>query len=66
MSMQSSGLNAGYVGQLVERYLENPEAVDPAWREIFESDDDVLLASLPGLEGLLSRRREQAGNGGTP
>jgi 2-oxoglutarate dehydrogenase E1 component len=66
MSMQSSGLNAGYVGQLVERYLENPEAVDPAWREIFESDDDVLLASLPGLERLVSRRREQAGNGGTP
>ena len=66
MSMQSSGLNAGYVGQLLERYLDNPEAVDPAWREIFESDDDVLLASLPGLERLVSRRREEAGNGAAP
>ena len=66
MSMPSAGLNAGYVGQLLERYLDNPEAVDPAWREVFESDDDVLLASLPGLERLVSRRREEAGNGAAP
>ena len=66
MTMQSSGLNAGYVGQLLERYLDNPEAVDPAWREFFEGDDGVLLASLPGLERLLSRRREDAGNGRAP
>ena len=53
-------------GQLLERYLDNPEAVDPAWREIFESDDDVLLASLPGLERLVSRRRGEPGNGAAP
>ena len=33
-SLESSGLNAGYVGQLLEQYLENPEAVDPAWRAV--------------------------------
>ena len=37
---KSSGLNAGYVGQLLEQYLENPEAVDPAWRSVFERGDD--------------------------
>ena len=35
-SIETSGLNAGYVSQLLEQYLDNPEAVDPAWRELFE------------------------------
>jgi 2-oxoglutarate dehydrogenase E1 component len=34
-SLESSGLNAGYVEQLLEQYLDNPEAVDPAWRAVF-------------------------------
>ena len=38
-SLPSSGLNAGYVSQLLEQYLDNPEAVDPAWRELFERSD---------------------------
>jgi 2-oxoglutarate dehydrogenase complex dehydrogenase (E1) component-like enzyme len=33
---ESSGLNAGYVGALLEQYLENPDSVEPAWREVFE------------------------------
>ena len=49
-SLESSGLNAGYVGQLLEQYLENPEAVDPAWRALFEEGDGDLLSALPGLE----------------
>jgi 2-oxoglutarate dehydrogenase E1 component len=36
----TSGLNAGYVGLLLEQYLENPEAVDPAWRAIFERGEE--------------------------
>jgi 2-oxoglutarate dehydrogenase E1 component len=63
-SLQSSGLNSGYVGQLLEQYLENPEAVDPAWRELFENGDEAVLAALPGLDRLVGRRLE-AGNGGT-
>jgi 2-oxoglutarate dehydrogenase E1 component len=55
-SLESSGLNAGYVGQLLEQYLENPEAVDPAWRALFEAGDGELLAMLPGLERLVGAR----------
>ena len=63
-SLESSGLNAGYVSQLLEQYLDNPEAVDPAWRELFEKGDEQVLASLPGLERLVGRRAALAGNGG--
>jgi 2-oxoglutarate dehydrogenase complex dehydrogenase (E1) component-like enzyme len=62
-SLESAGLNAGYVSQLLEQYLENPEAVDPAWRELFEQRDDVVLAARPGLERLVGRRASPAGNG---
>jgi 2-oxoglutarate dehydrogenase E1 component len=61
-SLESSGLNAGYVSQLLEQYLENPEAVDPAWRTLFEAGDGDLLTMLPGLERLVGTR-ELAGNG---
>jgi 2-oxoglutarate dehydrogenase E1 component len=58
---QLTGLNAGYVSQLLEQYLENPEAVDPAWRELFEAaDESVLSAALPGLARL---RATDGGNG---
>jgi 2-oxoglutarate dehydrogenase E1 component len=63
-SLESSGLNAGYVGQLLEQYLENPEAVDPAWRAVFEAGDEGLLAALPGLERLVGTRVARDGNGG--
>ncbi len=62
-SLSSSGLNAGYVGQLLEQYLDNPEAVDPAWREIFERGDESVLSALPGLERLVDARADGGGNG---
>ena len=64
-SLQSSGLNAGYVSQLLEQYLENPEAVDPAWRDLFERGDEALFSALPGLERLVALRVKADGNGGT-
>ena len=42
-------LNAGYAGQLLEQYLENPEAVPPEWRVFFERADGGLASALPGL-----------------
>ncbi|MGH3133188.1 MAG: 2-oxoglutarate dehydrogenase E1 subunit family protein, partial [Gaiellaceae bacterium] len=60
---QLSGLNAGYVGFLLEQYLENPEAVDPAWRELFEGADDALLTALPVLDRLATRVSADDGNG---
>ncbi len=62
-------LNAGYVSALLEQYLENPEAVDPAWRELFESGDDALLAPVPDTAAGEPRvesetPEERGGNGG--
>ena len=62
-SPKQSDLNAGYVGFLLEQYLENPEAVDPAWREFFERGDDSVLGALPGLARLVETRTEHDGNG---
>jgi 2-oxoglutarate dehydrogenase E1 component len=59
-----SDLNAGYVGFLLEQYLENPEAVDPAWRELFERADEAVLGALPGLARLVETRSEHDGDGG--
>jgi 2-oxoglutarate dehydrogenase E1 component len=56
-------LNAGFVGGLLEQYLENPEAVDPAWRALFERADDDVLAALPGLARLVHERAAHDGNG---
>jgi 2-oxoglutarate dehydrogenase E1 component len=47
------GLNAGYAQLLLDEYLENPEAVPPEWRELFERGDSPLLAGHPGLAKLL-------------
>ncbi|MEX2612575.1 MAG: hypothetical protein WD380_03270, partial [Gaiellaceae bacterium] len=46
-----TGLNAGYVGLLLEQYHENPEAVDPAWRELFERADDSDLSGRGSDDG---------------
>ena len=59
----SADLNAGYVGALLEQYLENPEAVDPAWRELFERSDDAVLSALPGLSRIVDIRSSDGGNG---
>jgi 2-oxoglutarate dehydrogenase E1 component len=57
------GLNAGYAQLLLEDYLENPNAVAPEWRELFESGDSELVASHPGLQRLLETLGNGAGNG---
>jgi 2-oxoglutarate dehydrogenase E1 component len=61
---QPSGLNAGYVSLLLEQYLENPQAVDPAWRKVFEDADESVLSTLPGLARLVAARPGDGGNGG--
>jgi 2-oxoglutarate dehydrogenase E1 component len=56
------GLNSGYARALLDEYLENPEAVPPAWRAFFESGDSQLVATHPGIARLLERL-SQTGNG---
>jgi 2-oxoglutarate dehydrogenase E1 component len=53
------GLNAGFARDLLEDYLENPDAVPSEWRELFESGSSDIVATHPGLARLL----ERAGNG---
>ena len=48
-----SGLNAGYVAQMLEAYLDAPASVPDEWRELFERDPEAFAGSLPGLAGLL-------------
>ena len=42
------GLNAGYARLLLDEYLENPEAVPPEWRALFEADGGEAIAVAPG------------------
>jgi 2-oxoglutarate dehydrogenase E1 component len=60
--MDVDGLNAGYARDLLEDYLENPEAVPSEWRHLFESGDSDLVATQPGLVRLLEVL-EAGGNG---
>jgi 2-oxoglutarate dehydrogenase E1 component len=54
-------LNAGFAGQLLEQYLENPSSVPEEWRALFEQGDDPeLLALQPGLVRLLESRTNGA------
>ena len=54
-------LNAGFAGQLLEQYLENPDSVSAEWRSLFENGDGAeLLATQPGLVRLLEARRNGA------
>lgn len=53
------GLNSGFARDLLEEYLENPDAVPSEWRELFESGHSDVVATHPGLARLL----ELAGNG---
>src|SRR5207253_4824722 len=56
------GLNAGFARDLLEDYLENPEAVPSEWRRLFESGESDVVAAHPGLARLL----EAAENGRPP
>ncbi|MFL6036108.1 MAG: multifunctional oxoglutarate decarboxylase/oxoglutarate dehydrogenase thiamine pyrophosphate-binding subunit/dihydrolipoyllysine-residue succinyltransferase subunit, partial [Gaiellaceae bacterium] len=54
-------LNAGFAGQLLEQYLENPSSVPEEWRSLFETaDNGELLGLQPGLVRLLERRTNGA------
>jgi len=56
------GLNAGFARDLLEDYLENPDAVPSEWRRLFESGQSDVVATHPGLTRLL----ETLGNGHPP
>ncbi|HEY3018056.1 MAG TPA: 2-oxoglutarate dehydrogenase E1 component [Gaiellaceae bacterium] len=56
------GLNSGFARDLLEDYLENPDAVPSEWRRLFESGQSDVVASHPGLARLL----ETFGNGHPP
>ncbi|MET0560457.1 MAG: 2-oxoglutarate dehydrogenase E1 component [Gaiellaceae bacterium] len=62
-SLTSSGLNAGYVEQLLEQYRDNPEAVDPAWRELFERADDPVVPAPTSHDAPAA---QPGGNGAPP
>ena len=49
------GLNTGYAALLLEQYLDNPGAVPEEWRDLFESEPELLLQRHPGLARLLER-----------
>ena len=55
MRANLEGLNAGYVAQLFEDYLDSPASVPAEWRAAFETDD-AILDLLPGLRVLLAAR----------
>jgi 2-oxoglutarate dehydrogenase E1 component len=57
----NNGLNAGYVAQLLEDYLEAPGSVPTEWRTVFERDPSIALVGMPGLAQLLGQGA--AGNG---
>ena len=59
MGANLEGLNAGYVAQLFEDYLDSPGSVPPEWRTAFENDDAILDA-LPGLRALVEARANGA------
>jgi 2-oxoglutarate dehydrogenase E1 component len=55
------GVNAGYARLLLDEYLENPEAVLPEWRALFESGEADVVTSLPGLARLLEKLGRNGG-----
>jgi 2-oxoglutarate dehydrogenase complex dehydrogenase (E1) component-like enzyme len=57
--MDVDGLNAGYAGDLLEDYLENPDAVPSEWRRLFESGSSEVVAANPGLVRLLETLESQ-------
>ncbi|HEY3962900.1 MAG TPA: 2-oxoglutarate dehydrogenase E1 component [Gaiellaceae bacterium] len=71
-SYDVDGLNSGYAWALLDEYLENPEAVPPEWRALFESGDSSLVQTHPGIARLLELLPQQVappaqdGNGAAP
>jgi 2-oxoglutarate dehydrogenase E1 component len=55
-------LNTGYAADLLEEYLEDPDAVPSEWRRLFESGSPELVATHPGLARLLETLRDGDGH----
>ncbi len=60
------GLNAGYVAQMLEAYLDAPASVPTEWRELFEQDPEAVADTLPGLVGLIGHDRPNGSATATP
>ena len=60
---QIDDLNSGFVQELLADYLASPESVDPEWRELFESNPELVLERLPNGRRLRELARDGAGNG---
>jgi 2-oxoglutarate dehydrogenase E1 component len=54
-------LNTGYAADLLEEYLEDPDAVPSEWRRLFEAGSPELVATHPGLARLLETLRDGDG-----
>ena len=50
-------VNTGYARLILDEYLDDPDAVAPEWRALFEGGEAV--AGLPGLDRLLARAARQ-------
>ena len=62
------GVNAGYARLLLDEYLDNPEAVPPEWRALFENGDSAArpraCPASPGCSsGARRQRQRRDGNG---
>jgi 2-oxoglutarate dehydrogenase E1 component len=60
---QIDDLNSGFVQELLADYLASPESVDPEWRQLFESNPELVLARLPNGGRLRELSRGGGGNG---
>ncbi len=60
---QIDDLNSGFVQELLTDYLAAPESVDPEWRELFESNPELVLERLPNAGRLRELSRDGAANG---
>ena len=59
-------MNAGYVAQMLEAYLDAPASVSQEWRDLFERDPAAFTGSLPGLAGLLQQDGTSGGSIASP
>ena len=60
---QIDDLNSGFVQELLADYLASPESVDPEWRQLFESNPELVLQRLPNGRRLRELSRDGGGNG---
>jgi len=63
---QFEDLNSGFVQELFAQYLLSPEAVDPEWRELFESAPQTLVERQPLVRRLRELYPDAVGGNGAP